>query len=131
MERETRQRDAIKGVIEAARGPLSPGEILGKARVTVPALGIATIYRNLKALVAEGVVQVITLPGDSARYETTQSDHHHHFQCTECDRVYDIPGCPGNLRQAGPARIHGPAIMRSRSMGGVRTAASMPRLHAR
>jgi Fur family ferric uptake transcriptional regulator len=102
MERKTRQRDAIRSAIQKSKQPLLPQEILAKARVAAPGLGLATIYRNLKTLVAEGAVQVITLPGDNPRYETTASDHHHHFQCTTCQRVYDVPGCPGNLRGLAP-----------------------------
>lgn len=104
MERATRQRDAIKSAIEAARRPLSPREVLEGARVIVRALGMATVYRNLKLLVAEGAVQVITLPGEGRRYEVREDEaaHHHHFQCTACRRVYDIPGCPGDLRRLAP-----------------------------
>jgi Fur family transcriptional regulator, ferric uptake regulator len=102
MERTTRQRDAIKSVIHSAKRPLSPGEVLEGARSVVPALGMATVYRNLKLLVAEGAVQVITLPGESPRYEVRESAHHHHFQCTTCRRVYDVPGCPGDLRRLAP-----------------------------
>jgi Fur family ferric uptake transcriptional regulator len=102
MERATRQRDAIKSVIQAAKRPLSPREVLEGACAAVPALGIATVYRNLKLLVADGTVQVITLPGESPRYEMRESAHHHHFQCTTCRRVYDVPGCPGNLRRLAP-----------------------------
>ena len=102
MERATRQRDAIKSVIQAAKRPLSPAEVLEGARAGVPALGMATVYRNLKLLVADGIVQVITLPGESPRYEMRESAHHHHFQCTTCRRVYDVPGCPGNLRRLAP-----------------------------
>jgi len=102
MERATRQRDAIKSIIQASRRPLSPREVLEGARASVRALGLATVYRNLKLLVAEGTVQVITLPGESPRYEMKESGHHHHFQCTTCRRVYDVPGCPGNLRRLAP-----------------------------
>jgi Fur family transcriptional regulator, ferric uptake regulator len=102
MERATRQRDAIKSVIQAAKRPLSPSEVLDGARAAVPALGVATVYRNLKLLVAEGAVQVITLPGENPRYEMRESAHHHHFQCTTCRRVYDVPGCPGDLRRLAP-----------------------------
>jgi Fur family ferric uptake transcriptional regulator len=102
MERTTRQRDAIKSAIQKAKRPLSPREVLEGARVVVRALGMATVYRNLKLLVAEGTVQVITLPGESPRYEMRESAHHHHFQCTTCRRVYDVPGCPGNLRRLAP-----------------------------
>ncbi len=102
MGRATRQRDAIKSAIKTAKRPLSPREVLEGARMAVPALGMATVYRNLKLLVADGVVQMITLPGESPRYEMRESAHHHHFQCTTCSRVYDIPGCPGNLRRLAP-----------------------------
>ena len=102
MERATRQRDAIRSIIKAAKRPLSPDEVLEGARAIVHALGMATVYRNLKLLVAEGAVQVITLPGESPRYEMRKSGHHHHFQCTTCRRVYDVPGCPGNLRRLAP-----------------------------
>jgi Fur family ferric uptake transcriptional regulator len=102
MERTTRQRDAIKSVLQAAKRPLSPQEVLEGARAAVRGLGMATVYRNLKRLVAEGTVQAITLPGESQRYEMAESAHHHHFQCTICRRVYDIHGCPGNLRRLAP-----------------------------
>lgn len=102
VERATRQRDAITAVIQSARRPLSPGEVLEAARASVQEVGLATVYRNLKRLVAEGSVQVVTLPGDSARYEVAESAHHHHFQCTKCLRVYDVPGCSGNLNRWVP-----------------------------
>ena len=47
MERETRQRRAIRHVIEEAGRPLSPHEVLKGAQV-YPRLGIATVYRTLK-----------------------------------------------------------------------------------
>lgn len=102
MERSTRQRDAIRSAIQAAQRPLSPREVLDVARTLVRELGMATVYRNLKLLVAEGTVQVITLPGESPRYEMQEAAHHHHFQCTTCRRVYDVPGCPGDLRRLAP-----------------------------
>jgi len=102
VERSTRQRDAIQRAIQSARRPLSPGEVLEGARTVVRALGMATVYRNLKRLVAEGTVQAITLPGEGARYEMQEAAHHHHFQCTTCRRVYDVPGCPGNLGTMAP-----------------------------
>lgn len=102
MERATRQRDAIKSVIRASKRPLSPGEVLDAARSAANALGLATVYRTLKLLLAEGAVQVIALPGESPRYEIAELAHHHHFRCNTCRRVYDVPGCPGNLRRLAP-----------------------------
>jgi Fur family ferric uptake transcriptional regulator len=102
MERATRQRDAIRTAIEAAKRPLSPREVQQEARSKVPGLGLATVYRNLKSLAGDGIVRTISLPGESPRYEPAESPHHHHFQCVTCRRVFDIPGCPGNLRRLAP-----------------------------
>jgi Fur family transcriptional regulator, ferric uptake regulator len=103
MERATRQRDAIRTAIETAKRPLSPREVQQEARCRVPGLGLATVYRNLKSLTGDGVVRTISLPGERPRYEAAESPHHHHhFKCVACRRVFDIPGCPGNLRRLAP-----------------------------
>jgi Fur family transcriptional regulator, ferric uptake regulator len=102
MERSTRQRTAIRAVIDAAGRPLSPQEVLGAAQADVPGLSPATVYRNLKQLVDEGEIATVTLPGDSPRYEPARHAHHHHFQCTECKRVFDVHDCPGDLARLAP-----------------------------
>jgi Fur family ferric uptake transcriptional regulator len=102
MQRKTRQRDAIASVLQRARRPLSPPEVLREARRSVREVGLATVYRTLKLLLSEGSVHAITLPGETPRYEASTRAHHHHFQCTRCNRVYDVPGCPGDLRRLAP-----------------------------
>jgi Fur family ferric uptake transcriptional regulator len=102
MERATRQNTAIREAIEAAGRPLTPTEVLDEARRHVAALGLATVYRNLKALVDAGVVQVVTLPGEVPRYEKAQLHHHHHFRCDACQRVFDVLQCPGDLSSLAP-----------------------------
>jgi len=102
MQRRTRQRAAIRRAIQAARRPLSPREVLEQARLAVRAIGLATVYRTLNLLVAEGSVHAISLPGEAPRYEAAKLKHHHHFQCRSCQRIYDVPGCPGNLRRLAP-----------------------------
>ena len=77
-------------------------ELPTAALLVIEGIGIATVYRTLKKLVADGAIRVVTLPGDAARYEMNGSAHHHHFQCTRCRRVYEIAGCPGDLRHLAP-----------------------------
>jgi Fur family ferric uptake transcriptional regulator len=103
-ERSTRQRAAIREVLGAARRPLLPHEVLEAAQAQVPGLGIATVYRNLKQLVDDGVLKTVALPGENLRYEPVGDghDHHHHFQCTACERVFDVHACPGNLARLAP-----------------------------
>ena len=102
MERSTRQHTAIRAVIDAAGRPLSPQEVLDAAQSEVPGLSQATVYRNLKSLLDEGDIAVVTLPGDSPRYESAKHAHHHHFQCNECKRVFDVHDCPGDLARLAP-----------------------------
>jgi Fur family ferric uptake transcriptional regulator len=103
MQRDTKQRQAIRRAIDEAGRPLSPREVLEAARVHQPGLGIATVYRTLKALVEEGALTQVELPGEPPRYETHGKRHHHHFHCRACDRVYELEGCPEGLRSLTPA----------------------------
>lgn len=102
MERSTRQRAAIRAVLDASDSPLLPQEILERAQAQVAALGMATVYRNLKLLAEEGAIQAVTLPGEAPRYESAARAHHHHFQCQTCGRVFDVHACPGNFDTLAP-----------------------------
>lgn len=102
MQRQTRQRRTIRSVLQQAGRPLSPTEILAACREELPRLGLATVYRNLKALVASEWLHVVELPGAAARYEVADKGHHHHFHCRYCDGVFEIDDCPGNLAALTP-----------------------------
>jgi Fur family ferric uptake transcriptional regulator len=102
MERSTRQRTAIRAAVDRAGRPLLAQEILESSQEEVPGMSLATVYRNLKSLVESAELQVVQLPGDNPRYEVVHG-HHHHFQCTHCQRVFDIHACPGNLNRLAPA----------------------------
>ncbi|MFG6414303.1 Fur family transcriptional regulator [Roseateles sp. DC23W] len=102
MERNTRQRTAIRQAIAEAARPLLPQEILQAAEVAAPGLSLATVYRNLRTLVEEGELLAVTLPGEVPRYELAGAGHHHHFQCDSCQRVFEVHACPGNLAGLAP-----------------------------
>lgn len=102
MERNTRQRNAIQEAFRQADRPLSTEEVLVAARSAVPRIGVATVYRTIRALEAEGWLGRVELPGAPDRYELTGKAHHHHFHCDRCDRVFDLAGCPGSLADLLP-----------------------------
>ncbi|MGH7583874.1 MAG: Fur family transcriptional regulator [Gemmatimonadales bacterium] len=102
MERNTRQRGAIRRAFQRADRPLGTGEVLELARSEVGGLGIATVYRNIRTLVDEGWLTVVELPGEVPRYETNGKQHHHHFRCRNCGRVYEVPGCVSDLNEIVP-----------------------------
>ncbi len=103
--RKTRQREAIKDVFERSERPLTIAELVDEASRSVAGLGVATAYRAVAALLEEGSVESVEIPGEPARYERAQKGHHHHFQCERCDRVFDVGGCLENLRKLAPPRF--------------------------
>jgi Fur family transcriptional regulator, ferric uptake regulator len=103
--RKTKQRDALREVLEHAQGPLSVNDLLEKASERVDGLGVATVYRAVGALLEEGWIEAVEIPGEPARYERADKAHHHHFQCESCARVFDIAGCLDNLRKLVPPKF--------------------------
>ncbi len=102
LERDTNQRRAIRDVLTLAGRPLTPREVQDEARTLVPNLGIATVYRTLKALLEEGWLSAVEMPGQPQRYEQAGKEHHHHFNCNRCGRTFEMDGCPGGLDQMVP-----------------------------
>jgi len=100
--RMTDQRRAIMAAFRLGERPLSPGEVLALASKNVRSINLTTVYRNLKALVDGGEVVAVTVLGKSMRYELSGLDHHHHFLCKVCDRLFDVPGCPSSIRKLAP-----------------------------
>lgn len=101
--RRTRQRDAIRAVLETARRPLSIGEVLQLAQRAVPGLGIATVYRTVGALVEEGFLCQVEIGGEAPRYEISGRGHHHHFRCRSCQRVFEMDGCLPDVQRLAPS----------------------------
>ena len=97
-ERNTRQRRTIRDVVERAGRPLSTDEILAGAHASLPTLGRATVYRSIRALLDEGWLAAVDVPGRTSLYERAGKAHHHHFECTQCKRVYELAGCASEIR---------------------------------
>jgi Fur family ferric uptake transcriptional regulator len=102
MERHTRQRGAIRRAFQKSNRPLGTDEVLELARSEVGGLGIATVYRNIRTLVDEGWLKVVELPGEVPRYEVDGKEHHYHFHCRNCDRVFEVPGCLNSVGDIVP-----------------------------
>ncbi len=100
--RQTQQKAAIHDAFASSGRPLSPQEALEVAQAFVPGLGIATVYRAIKRFLADGVLVPVELPGAPSRYELAGLDHHHHFFCRACDKVFDVEGCPPRVSELTP-----------------------------
>jgi len=92
-ERNTRQKRAIRAAFERAGRPLSTDEVHAEAASVSDGLGMATVYRSIRSLLDDGWLSVVEVPGRSSLYEVAGKDHHHHFSCDVCGRVYELEGC--------------------------------------
>ena len=75
--------------------------------MAVESLNQATVYRNVKLLLENGWLKQVCHPSLGTLYGQYGSGagkgHHHHFHCRVCNRVYDLPGCALNEREAAPS----------------------------
>ncbi|MGI4826699.1 MAG: Fur family transcriptional regulator [Janthinobacterium lividum] len=104
--RKTKQKDAIRAAFLIADRPLSPEETLKHAKESVAGISIATVYRNIGTLLEEHWLTCVSVPGETDRYEVAGKEHHHHFRCTTCGKVFEMPGCSVQYRQDLPVGFH-------------------------
>jgi Fur family ferric uptake transcriptional regulator len=101
--RRTQQQAAIRRYIQSVDRPVRVEEIRRGVCKAVPGIGVATVYRAVKAGLEAGWLAEVHLPGErSTAYELAGKVHHHHFECRGCGKVYDVEGCPGHLSKLIP-----------------------------
>lgn len=100
--RDTRQRRAIRAAFLSTDRPLDPNEVLELAAGEHSGLGIATVYRNIKMLLEEGWLTAVELPGEVTHYELAGKEHHHHFHCRACGKVFELNACLPNVQKLAP-----------------------------
>jgi Fur family transcriptional regulator, ferric uptake regulator len=105
FQRNTRQRREIREVFERNNRPLAADEVLELAQKKMAGLGIATVYRTIKALIGEGWLVSVELPGQPPRYEVRGKVHHHHFHCLKCRRMFELEGCVEQLGKMIPPKF--------------------------
>jgi Fur family ferric uptake transcriptional regulator len=102
MQRMTKQREAILKQLSKNDRPLSLDEILSLVAKEVPTINRSTIYRNLKGLLEEGRVTVVTISKEKTCYERVVNGHRHHFLCDKCNRVFNIHHCVSGIHEIVP-----------------------------
>jgi Fur family ferric uptake transcriptional regulator len=89
----TPTRLAIVSFLTKQKQPLSAEEIFQKLHQDKFRCDLATIYRTLETFYQKRLVNKITTPQfPMAKFEIISKDHHH-FTCTICKSVTDIPHC--------------------------------------
>lgn len=91
--RMTRQRQVIAEVLQKAGEHLDAPEVLRRARLQLPGLHLATVYRALESLKKLGIIDELDLMhvrGSGHYYEARTDKDHMHFTCQRCGGVFEI-----------------------------------------
>ena len=105
LKRLTRQRKAVLEVVRRAHNHPDAAWIYQEVRKVVPRVSLATVYRTLEALVAEGYLVPIAKAGEATRYDANLHPHLH-LVCEACGAIVDLevplPDLLGPAQKAHP-----------------------------
>jgi Fur family peroxide stress response transcriptional regulator len=87
--RLTGPRRLVLEVVRASDTHPTAEAVHQMVRSQLPRVSLGTVYRNLRLLVAQGLVK--ELAGPQARFDCNLSEHHH-FTCLACGRIADVAG---------------------------------------
>jgi len=85
----THQRQVLYDVMRTMPGHPSPEEVYERVKKRIPAISLATVYKNIHLFVERGVLRQLSMHHGSLRVEMN-SVHHHHMVCSQCKAVTDI-----------------------------------------
>ncbi len=88
-ERVTKQRELILRLVKTNCAHKTADEIYRAAKCEMPAIGVATVYRNLALLSRENEIRRISVAGEPDRFDKTVADHEHAV-CRVCGKTRDV-----------------------------------------
>ncbi|MGZ0712256.1 Fur family transcriptional regulator (plasmid) [Coraliomargarita sp. W4R53] len=90
-QRNTWQRDRVREALAGAGGFVSAQALHATLRDENTGIGLATVYRALAGLAADGGADSLQSPEGEALYRAcVSSGHHHHLICRSCGRTVEI-----------------------------------------
>lgn len=104
----THQREVIYYALMSMEGHPAPELVYEKVREQIPSISLATIYKNIKTFVDEGLLREVSLHHGSTRLETNAVPHHH-LVCSRCRSITDLPDEqlePIHMRAGVPDGFH-------------------------
>ncbi len=77
-------------LLENAKKPISVPDIIKELRQKKLTTNKTTVYRYLALLLEQNRINEIEFREGKKRYELSNSKHHHHIICKNCDRIEDV-----------------------------------------
>lgn len=91
----TSQRAAVYDYLSGVEHHPTAEEVFLAVKPKLPRISLATVYKNLEALVQCGAVSKLTYGDAAARYDI-RTDHHYHTRCLECGGIWDLDAREGS-----------------------------------
>lgn len=89
--RPTKQRAALTATLTSLPDFTTAQNLHAHLRADGSTVGLATVYRNLAAMVDDGAVDMLRGDDGEARYRLcATTEHHHHLVCRECGRTQEV-----------------------------------------
>jgi Fur family transcriptional regulator, ferric uptake regulator len=90
--RPTRQRAAVAALLADTDEFRSAQELHALLRQSGDKVGLATVYRNLQAMAADGEIDMLRTDEGEAVYRACSTGHHHHLVCRVCGKTVEVEG---------------------------------------
>lgn len=85
----THQRQVLFEVMRSMQGHPSPEEVFGMVKERIPAISLATVYKNIHLFIESGLFGAVSQHHGAQRIELN-SRPHHHLVCRKCRSIQDI-----------------------------------------
>lgn len=92
--RQASSHERIVTLLKQLDREISAQELYIELRHQNQSLGLATIYRTLKALQKEGVIQARTLNSGESLYSLVATEQQHYLTCVRCSQSIPVEDCP-------------------------------------
>jgi len=92
----TRQRAAVYEYLRRSGHHPTAEEVYLAVRLEVPKISLATVYKNLEALVKCGAASKLAYGDTAARYDI-RTDRHFHTRCGVCGGIRDLEPVSGEV----------------------------------
>lgn len=92
VKRRTVQKEAVREALKETKEFVSAQDLHRRLIDAGSRIGLATVYRQLNNLAAEGQADTIRMGGEQLFRDCGEdaSRHHHHLVCERCGRTVDI-----------------------------------------
>jgi Fur family ferric uptake transcriptional regulator len=90
VERHTKQKDAVLQALRGCEDFVSAQDLHRQLAEQGERIGLATVYRQLNGLAANGRADTIRLNEQQMFRICDERGHHHHLVCEQCGRTVEI-----------------------------------------